>query len=90
MRVGIIVYPGSNCDKDTYNYFNDWFDVFFIWHNDKIDDYSFDLLVIPGGFAFGDRVYNKATGSYAIEPGVMAIESPETALSPSCWPSEKT
>ena len=31
LSIGIIKYPGSNCDIDTYNYFNNWFDVFFIY-----------------------------------------------------------
>ena len=79
MKVGIITYPGSNCDYDALNYFNN---SFFIWHNEK--DYSVledvDLLVIPGGFAFGDRVYSKATGNYDINPGVMAVNSPVTEI----------
>lgn len=80
LSVGIIQYPGSNCDIDTYNYFNNWFNVFYIWHTlDKIDR-KFDLLVIPGGFAFGDRVYNKATEQYIINPGQMAIESAVTNI----------
>ena len=52
--------------------------VFYIWH--KCSDLSIindiDLLVIPGGFAFGDRLYNKATDTYTISPGVMALNSP--------------
>ena len=79
MKVGIITYPGSNCDYDALNYFDN---SFLIWHNEK--DYSVlenvDLLVIPGGFAFGDRVYSKATGTYDINPGVMAVNSPVTEI----------
>ena len=49
MKVGIVVYPGSNCDRDTLQYFTD---AHFIWHkSDKLFQ-SIDLLVIPGGFAF--------------------------------------
>ena len=75
LKVGIIVYPGSNCDKDTYNYFNDWFDCIYIWHTMSKLEIHIDLLIIPGGFAFGDRVYDKATNNYIIDPGKMAIES---------------
>ena len=32
MSVGIIRYPGSNCDYDALNYFDD---SFFIWHTEK-------------------------------------------------------
>ena len=77
MKVGIVVYPGSNCDRDTLNYFTD---ARFIWHkNDKLLE-SIDLLVIPGGFAFGDRYYENATGEYVISPGQMALESPVTHI----------
>ena len=57
INVGIIRYPGSNCDLETFRYFNfnDENKCFFIWH--KETDFSLlndlDLLVLPGGFAFG-------------------------------------
>lgn len=76
MKVGIVRFPGSNCDFDTLNYFKkNGHSPEFIWHkNTRI--LNWDLLVLPGGFAFGDRVYIKATHSYTIDPGVMALESP--------------
>ena len=77
MRVGIIRYPGSNCDYDTLRYFDN---SFFIWHQETKLPENIDLLVIPGGFAFGDRIYNKATEEYTISPGEMAINSPVTKV----------
>ena len=78
MNIGIIRYPGSNCDLDTQRYFGG----FFIWHTETSFDVliNLDLLIIPGGFAFGDRYYNKATEEYKISPGTMAIESPVTII----------
>ena len=79
MILGIIRYPGSNCDNDILNYFENGF---YIWHtetNFKILD-KINLLVIPGGFAFGDRYYKKATDKYEINPAQMAIESPVTSI----------
>ena len=66
MRVGIVLYPGSNCAEDMKRYFESFHDTcFYIWHKcDNIDDFDFDLLVIPGGFAFGDRHYENATDNY--------------------------
>lgn len=75
-KVGVIRYPGSNCDLDTLNYFEN---SFFIWHKET-ELPEIDLLVIPGGFAFGDRDYESATGKYTISPGTMAIRSPVTKL----------
>ena len=81
-KVGIIRYPGSNCDIETLDYFKDIFEhdnsSFYIWHNcDDIDILkNVKLLVLPGGFAFGDRIYDKATEEYKISPGTMALKSP--------------
>ena len=76
MKIGIIRYPGSNCDIDTKRYFRN---SFYIWHKET-DLPEMDLLVIPGGFAFGDRNYINATGEYEIDPGKMAINSPVTKI----------
>ena len=79
MKVGIVRYPGSNCDLDTKRYFSE---SEYIWHNETnicILD-SLDLLVIPGGFAFGDRVYEKATGTYTVSPGTQALSSPVSKI----------
>ena len=82
MKVGIVRYPGSNCDIETLSYFSDLGDTFYIWHNEDntsvLDDLG--LLVIPGGFAFGDRIYDKATNEYQISPGTMAVNSPVTEI----------
>ena len=79
MAIGIIRYPGSNCDAETLRYFED---SFYIWHNETdlkvLNDLK--LLVLPGGFAFGDRMYNKATEKYKIQPAVMASKSPVSAI----------
>lgn len=77
MKVGIIRYPGSNCDQDMLNYFEN---AFYIWHKEDVLTCAIDLLVIPGGFAFGDRYYKNATSEYVISPGQMAIESPVTSI----------
>ena len=78
MKVGIVVYPGSNCDRDTLMYFPN---AHYIWHKtDTLLNNNIDLLVLPGGFAFGDRHYKNATGEYVISPGQMALESPVTQI----------
>lgn len=76
MKVGIVRFPGSNCDLDTFRYFASYdHDVTMIWYTET-DIPALDLLVLPGGFAFGDRVYERATDHYVIEPGVLAVQSP--------------
>ena len=79
--VGIVRYPGSNCDIETMDYFGNS-NCIYIWHT--MEDVNIldviDLLVLPGGFAFGDRIYNKATDEYTISPGTMALNSPVTII----------
>jgi phosphoribosylformylglycinamidine synthase len=70
MRVGVIVFPGSNCDRDLNSGFEDTnFISEFIWHkNDKLPD-GLDVIAIPGGFSFGDY----------LRCGAIAANSPITA-----------
>ena len=54
-KVGIVVFPGSNCDHDAYFAFKDILkaDTKFIWHKEgTIADRN--LIVLPGGFSYGD------------------------------------
>ena len=55
MKFGVIVFPGSNCDHDAYHVISKQVGqpVDFIWHRDA-DLNSFDALIIPGGFSYGD------------------------------------
>ena len=80
LRVGIVRFPCSNCDFDALKFFQRFgHKSFFIWYKDtKLP--KLDLLVLPGGFAFGDRVYKKATGKYIIDPGEQALSSPVMKL----------
>lgn len=55
IKVGVVVFPGSNCDQDCFYVFNDILqqDVRYLWHKDSyIGDV--DLIVLPGGFSYGD------------------------------------
>lgn len=58
MKFGIVVFPGSNCDRDMYDAlkYDLQQEVVMLWHKDK-DLSSFtseDCIVLPGGFSFGD------------------------------------
>ena len=55
MKFGVIVFPGSNCDHDAYHVISKHVGqpVDFIWHRDTNLN-SFDALIIPGGFSYGD------------------------------------
>jgi len=55
LRFGVIVFPGSNCDHDCYYLIKNYFSqaVEFIWHKET-ELSSFDVLILPGGFSYGD------------------------------------
>jgi phosphoribosylformylglycinamidine synthase I len=55
VKFGIIVFPGSNCDHDAYHVISKHVGqpVDFIWHRDTNLN-SYDALIIPGGFSYGD------------------------------------
>ena len=87
MKIGVIRYPGSNCYNDTINYF-DKNNCIELWHTNKEVNKDIDLLIIPGGFAFGDRIYEKATGKFNYSPGEMAVQAPITSTIRYCYEND--
>lgn len=73
-KVGIIVFPGSNCDRDVAYVTQDilgW-PTRFIWHQER-DLGDCDLVVLPGGFSYGDYLRCGAIARFsAIMPAVKA------------------
>lgn len=55
MHAGVIVFPGSNCDRDLAVAFRQaGAEVSMIWHKDTSLPGGLDVIGIPGGFSFGD------------------------------------
>lgn len=55
MKFGVIIFPGSNCDHDTYHALKHAMgqETVFLWHQ-NIDLQDVDAIIIPGGFSYGD------------------------------------
>ena len=55
MKFGVVVFPGSNCDHDAYHVVSKHVGqpVDFVWHQET-DLSSFDAVIVPGGFSYGD------------------------------------
>ncbi len=72
MRCGVVVFPGSNCDHDVYHVLKHVLDqeVTFLWHEDDSLK-GCELVVLPGGFAYGD--YLRAGALAALSPVVGAV-----------------
>jgi phosphoribosylformylglycinamidine synthase subunit PurQ / glutaminase len=67
LKIGIPIFPGSNCDRDVYHVLTNIYNIKtdLIWHKkDKIKNYN--AIIIPGGFSFGDR----------LRAGIIAAHSP--------------
>jgi phosphoribosylformylglycinamidine synthase subunit PurQ / glutaminase len=58
MKFGVVVFPGSNCDRDMQEALQNDLEqeVLMLWHKDKsLEAFSTeDCIVLPGGFSYGD------------------------------------
>ena len=67
MKAAVIVFPGSNCDRDLAEGFREaGFEVSMVWHKDTDLPQGLDVIGIPGGFSFGDY----------LRCGAIAAQSP--------------
>src|SRR6476661_8536441 len=66
MKFGVLVFPGSNCDHDTYNVIAEIAHqpVTFLWH-DSEDLQDVDAILVPGGFAYGDYLRTGAIARFS-------------------------
>jgi phosphoribosylformylglycinamidine synthase I len=72
MKFGVLVFPGSNCDHDTYNVIAEIAHqpVRFLWH-DSEDLGGVDAILVPGGFAYGDYLRTGAIARFS--PVMQAV-----------------
>ena len=67
MRAAVVVFPGSNCDRDMAVALKAaGADVSMVWHKDAALPDNVDLVAVPGGFSFGDY----------LRCGAIAAQSP--------------
>ncbi|MES2984086.1 MAG: phosphoribosylformylglycinamidine synthase subunit PurQ [Pseudomonadota bacterium] len=67
MKSAVIVFPGSNCDRDVFTVMQaQGLNPVYAWHGDAALPDDLDLVVLPGGFSYGDY----------LRCGAMAARSP--------------
>jgi phosphoribosylformylglycinamidine synthase subunit PurQ / glutaminase len=73
VKAGVVVFPGSNCDHDVYHVLKHVLqqDAVFLWHQDDSLQ-GCELVVLPGGFAYGD--YLRAGALAALSPVMGAVK----------------
>lgn len=66
MKVAVLRFPGTNCEFDTeYAFKKLGHDVAIVWHNDKVLPDNIDLVVVPGGFSYGDYLRSGSIARFA-------------------------
>lgn len=65
MKVGVVTFPGSNCDDDCIFALRNsaGFEVETLWHKNSSSLGELDLIVLPGGFSYGDYLRSGAMAS---------------------------
>lgn len=65
MKIGVVVFPGSNCDQDMiYTLRQMDHEVVELWHKDT-DLKGVDMVVLPGGFSYGDYLRSGAIARFS-------------------------
>jgi phosphoribosylformylglycinamidine synthase I len=66
MKVGVVVFPGSNCDQDLIYVFQKILgqEVVPLWHKDH-DLQNVDFVALPGGFSYGDYLRSGAIARFS-------------------------
>ena len=66
MKIGVVVFPGSNCDHDTCFVAKEvlGLECVFLWHNDRTLQ-DVDVVILPGGFSYGDYLRCGAVAKFS-------------------------
>ena len=73
MNISVLQFPGTNCEYDTkYAFEKLGANVSIIWHKETIIPKNTDLIVIPGGFSYGDYLRAGAIARFA--PIINAVQ----------------
>jgi phosphoribosylformylglycinamidine synthase len=72
MKFGVLVFPGSNCDHDTFHVIAEVArqPVTFLWHDSENLE-GVDAVLVPGGFAYGDYLRTGAIARFS--PVMQAV-----------------
>lgn len=73
MKAAVLVFPGSNCDRDlAVGFRRAGFDVDMVWHKDTSLPAGTDVVGLPGGFSYGDYL---RCGAIAAQSPIMRAVS---------------
>ena len=72
MKIGVVVFPGSNCDHDCQHIFKDVLGQYveMIWHKETLLA-GLDAIILPGGFSYGDYLRTGAIARFSPVMGAV-------------------
>jgi phosphoribosylformylglycinamidine synthase I len=81
VRFGIVVFPGSNCEYDTLHALGTFpeADSFYLWHKER-ELRSAHVVVLPGGFSYGDYLRTGAIARFSPIMGEVAAFAADGGL----------
>ncbi|MGD9977517.1 MAG: phosphoribosylformylglycinamidine synthase subunit PurQ [Bacteroidales bacterium] len=67
MKFGVVIFPGSNCDQDTIYVLRDILEqeVITLWHKETSLNGHPDVIILPGGFSYGDYLRSGALARFS-------------------------
>lgn len=72
-EVGVVRFPGSNCDRDVVQMIEaKGMKASYLWHLDRFETKNFEALILPGGFSYGD--YLRAGALAARSPVMQSVK----------------
>ena len=74
MKAGVVIFPGSNCDRDMIHALSKvmgW-SVRELWHKDPSPADDLDLIALPGGFSYGDYLRAGAIARFSPVMGMVS------------------
>jgi phosphoribosylformylglycinamidine synthase subunit PurQ / glutaminase len=81
MNIGVVVFPGSNCDHDCEHVFRDVLgqSVQMVWHKEASLK-GLDAVVLPGGFSYGDYLRTGAIARFSPVMGAVTTFADEGGM----------
>lgn len=72
MKAGVVVFPGTNCDRDTFMACEEFgWQTEYIWHFETNLE-GFDVIFLPGGFSYGDYIRSGRLAKFS--PVMQAVK----------------
>lgn len=74
MKAAVVTFPGSNCDDDAFDTLSrlSGFQTQRVWHKDRVSFAGVELVVLPGGFSYGD--YLRCGAMAALSPVMEGVK----------------